>query len=292
MAISEWRAGLLTWWHRRRRYAEEWNFHRDAAMAEFEALGYSRWRARRAAKRRMGARLQHRRAALAAIGGDLTGLWRLLPIRSVTRSALLVPATLMLGMSVAVLLNPARSVAVRCVMAMLFRQGLPDAKRIIPLTPAGVVPVGLAGALLRIALVAGVSWAVANLLPRKLFRAFCYFIVVLCQIVLGGAVFWVTGIQILASRSWGHDGLQGFTLLGFLFAFLALLWAGLWGWWADVQNRCPYCLRLPGMPETRGYAHDVLVNPLETESICFRGHGVALRSRWRRLFQPASERAL
>jgi hypothetical protein len=195
-------------------------------------------------------------------------------------------------MSLAVVLNPARSIAVRCVTAMLFGQGLPASERIIPLTPAGVVPVGLAGALLRIVLVAGVSWAVANLLPRKLYRAFLYFIVVLFLIVLGGAVFWVTGIQILARRSWGHDGLQGFTLLGFLFAFVAALCAGLWGWWADVQNRCPYCLRLPGMPETRGNAPDVLVNPLETESICFRGHGVALRSRWRRLFQPASEGAL
>lgn len=292
MAISEWQSALLTWRNRRRRFAEEWAFHRDAAMAEFEALGYSRRRARRAAKQRMGARRQHRRSALAAIGGDLPGLWRMLPIRSVARSALLIPATLTLGMSLAVLLNPARGIAVRCVRAMLLGQGLPAAKRIIPLTPAGVVPVGLAGGLLRIVLLTGVVLAVANLLPRKLFRAFLYFIVVLCQIVLGEAVSWVTGIQILAGRRWGHDGLQGFTLLGFLFAFVALLCASLWGWRADMQNRCPYCLRLPGMPETRGNALDILVNPLEIESICFRGHGVALRSRWRRLFEPVSGRAL
>jgi hypothetical protein len=292
MAISEWRAGLLTWRRRRRRFAEEWAFHRDTAMAEFEALGYSRRGARRAAARRMGARRHYRHSALAAIGGDLPGLWHLLPIRSAARSALLVPATLLLGMSLALLLNPARSIAVRCVGAMLFGQGLPAAARIIPLTPAGVVPVGMAGTLLRIVLVAGIVWAVANLLPRKLLRAFLYFIVVLCQIVLGGAVSWVTGMQILAGRSWGHDGLQGFTLLGFPFAFVALLYVGLRRWRADMEIRCPYCLRLPGMPETRGNAHDVLVNPLETESICFRGHGVALRSRWRRLFQPASERDL
>jgi hypothetical protein len=115
---------------------------------------------------------------------------------------------------------------------------------------------------------------------------------VLGEIVLGGAVSWVTGMQILASRSWGHDGLQGFALLGFLFVFVALVYLSLWRWWADVENRCPYCLRLPGMPETRGNAHDVLVDPLEIESICFRGHGVVLQSRWRRRFQPASEEAL
>src|SRR5215469_5294649 len=291
MAISEWRAGLLTWRSRRRRFEEEWAFHRDAAMAEFEALGYSRSRARKAANRTMGARRQHRRSALAAIGGDLPGLWRLLPIQSVARSALLVPATLMLGMSLAVLLNPARSIAVRCIGAMLFGLGLPAAERIIPLTPAGVVPVGMAGALLRIVLVAGVSWAVANLLPRKLFRAFLYFVMVLCQIVLGGAVSWVTGMQILAGRNWGHDGLQGFTLLGFPFAFVALLYVGLRRWWTDVENRCPYCLRLPGMPETRGNAHDVLVDPLEIESICFRGHGVILQNRWRRRFETGAETA-
>jgi hypothetical protein len=292
MAISEWRTGLLTWWGRRRRFAEEWAFHLDAAIAEFEALGYSRWGARKAAKRSMGARFQHRRSALAAIAGDLPGLWCLLPIRSIARSSLFVPATLVLSMSLAVLLNPARSMAVRCVRAMLFGQGLPVAERIIPLTPPGVVPVELAGALLRTVVVAGVGWAVANLLPRKLFRAFLYSVIVLCGIVLGGAVSWVTGMEILASRSWGHDGLQGFALLGFLFGFVGLLYVGLWWWWADVENRCPYCLRLPGMPEIRGNAHDVLVDPLEIESICFRGHGVVLQSRWRRRFQPASEGAL
>ncbi|HKE29086.1 MAG TPA: hypothetical protein VKB88_42340 [Bryobacteraceae bacterium] len=291
MAISEWRAGLLTWWRRRRRFAEEWAFHRDAAIAEFEALGDSHWRARKGAKRRMGARRQHRRSALAAIGGDLPGLWCLLPIRSLARSAFLVPATLLLGMALAVLLNPARGMAVRCISAMLFGHRLHAAGRIIPLTPAGYVPVGLAGVLLRTVVVAGVSWAVANLLPRKRFLAFLYSVIVLCEIVLGAAVSWVTGIQILASRSWGHDRLQGFALLGFLFAFVALLYVGLWRWWADVENRCPYCLRLPGMPEIRGNAHDVLLDPLEIESICFRGHGVILQNRWRRRFETGAETA-
>lgn len=292
MAISEWRAGLLTWWRRRRRFAEEWAYHRDAAIAEFEALGYSHWRARKWARRRMGMRRRHRSSALAAIGGDLAGLWRLLPVRSVARSALLVPAALLLGTALVVLLNPARSMAVRCIGAMLFGHPLRDPERIIPLTPEGCVPVGLAGALLRAVVVAGVIWAVANLFPRKRFLALLYSVIVLCEIVLGAAVCWVTGIQTLASRNWGHDRLQGFALIGFLIAFAALLSVGLWRWWADVENRCPYCLRLPGMPEIRGNAHDVLLNPLEIESICFRGHGVMLQNRRHRRFQPASEGGL
>jgi len=95
----------------------------------------------------------------------------------------------------------------------------------------------------------------------------------------------VTGMQILASRSWGHDGIQGLALLTFLFGFVGMLYLALWQWWIDVENRCPYFLRLPGMSETRGNAHDVLVDPLEIESICIRGHGVVPESRWRRRFQ-------
>src|SRR5690242_12966615 len=103
MALSEWRTGLLTWWSRRRRVAEEWAFHRDGAIAEFEAAGYSYRRARKAARRRMGSGLRHRHSALAAIGGDLPGLWRLLPIRSVARGALFVPTTLVLSIALALL---------------------------------------------------------------------------------------------------------------------------------------------------------------------------------------------
>jgi hypothetical protein len=42
------------------------------------------------------------------------------------------------------------------------------------------------------------------------------------------------------------------------------------------------------MPETRGKAHDVLVEPLEKESICLYGHGLVLESRWRRGFEPGA----
>jgi hypothetical protein len=289
MGISDWRSSLETWWMRRRRFAEEWAFHRDAAIREFEALGHSRRRARKAARQKMGARFLHRRTALRAIEGDLPALWRLLPIRSATRGAQVVPVTLAAGGVFVLLLNPARSMAVRCIGAMLFRGDLPRAERIIPLTPAGVVPVRLAGDLLRMVVICGVGWAMAKLLPRGSLRAFLYSVVVLCGIVLGEAVSWVTGMQILAERSWGHDGLQGFALLAFLFGFVGMLYLAISRWWIDVEKRCPYCLRLPGLPESRGNVHDVLLDPLEIESICFRGHGAMFVSRWRRRFQADSE---
>ncbi len=71
----------------------------------------------------------------------------------------------------------------------------------IPLTPSGVVPVGMAGALLRTLLIAGVVWVIANLLPRGSFRASLYSLVVLCGIVMAGAVSWMTGMKLLACRS-------------------------------------------------------------------------------------------
>lgn len=133
------------------------------------------------------------------------------------------------------------------------------------------MPVSLTGALLRTLAVAGLGWAIANLAPRRSLRAFLYAVIVLCGIVLGAAVFWVTGMQILARRSWGHDGIQGFALLAFLFGFVGMLYLAVWQWWIDVENRCPYCLRLPGMSETRGSPDHVLLDPLEIESICFVG---------------------
>jgi len=292
MAMSDWQSGFVTWRTRRRRFAEEWAFHRDAAIAEFESMGWSRSHSRKAAKRRMGSRLRYRSEALAAIGGDLPGLVRLLPIQSVTRTAFFVPAMLVLGVALALLLNPARNMAFQCIRAMLFREVLPKAERIIPSMPGGVVPVSLTGAMLRTLAVAGLGWAVANLAPRRSLRAFLYAVIVLCGIVLGAAVFWVTGMQILARKSWGHDGIQGFALLAFLFGFVGMLYLAVWQWWIDVENRCPYCLRLPGMPETRGNPHHVLLDPLEIESICFRGHGVLLESRWRRRFQTTPEAVL
>jgi hypothetical protein len=175
---------------------------------------------------------------------------------------------------------------------MLLGEGLPKAERIIPLTPAGVVPVSLAGAVLRAMAVAGAVWTITKMAPLRSLRAFGYSIAVLCGIVFGAAVLWVTGMQILASRGWGHDGIQGFALLAFLFGYVGTLYAAARLWWIDVEKRCPYCLRRPGMPETRGNPQDVLLAPLEIESICFRGHGVLLVSRGRRSFRAATEGVL
>jgi hypothetical protein len=191
---------------------------------------------------------------------------------------------LVLSVALALLLNPARNVAFQCIRAILFCEVLPKTERIIRPMPGGAVPVSLTGALLRTLAVAGLGWGSQTWCRGDRFARFSMPSSFFCGIVLGAAVFWVTGMQILASRSWGHNGM-GFALLAFLFGFVGMLYLALWQWWIDVENRCPYFLRLPGMSETRGNAHDVLVDPLEIESICIRGHGVVLESRWRRRFR-------
>ncbi|HTS30786.1 MAG TPA: hypothetical protein VMH81_33160 [Bryobacteraceae bacterium] len=39
------------------------------------------------------------------------------------------------------------------------------------------------------------------------------------------------------------------------------------------------------MPDARGKAHDILIEPREVESVCLQGHGLAIESRWRSRFE-------
>jgi hypothetical protein len=167
---------------------------------------------------------------------------------------------------------------------MLLGTDAPSNVRLIPLTPAGVVPVDFAGAVLRLLAAAGLAWM---MMGRRSLRACLYAAMVLGEIVIVAAVAWVTGIQVLASKSWGHDGVQGLALVGFLFAFAAGLCFAISRWQVDLDMRCPDCLGLPGMPEVRGKSHDVMLDPREIESICFRGHGVLVQSRWSPRFEAA-----
>jgi hypothetical protein len=40
------------------------------------------------------------------------------------------------------------------------------------------------------------------------------------------------------------------------------------------------------MREERGKSCDVLVEPLEVETVCLQGHGLILKNRWFRHFTP------
>jgi hypothetical protein len=282
--LSDWKSVLVTWWKLRRRFAQEWAFHREASIAEFEALGYSRRRARIAARQRMGSRARHRRAALSANGGTWNALIRQIPIRPNVRNPRFLPCALMIGLVLLLWVNPERSAAWRCVKAMLLLTNAPHLDRFVPLTPRGVVPVEIPAMLLRIAGAVGLVWALW--FPGSI-RSRLYAASVFIEILFSGALVWTTGVQILARRSWGHDLLQGFALFGFSVAFSLMLYLAIRLWQGDVQKRCPRCLSLPGMSLSNGKLNDLLIDPRETDSICFRGHGSVLQTRWSCRFRPA-----
>lgn len=286
--MSGWLRAFTTWRNRRQRFAEEWAFHRDAAAAEWEALGLRPREARKQAARQLGGRYSYRRSALRAIGGDFCGLLELLPLRAWRKSALPLPLILLSVSLLSLAFDPFRSTALRCLQVIALRGPNLQLDRWIPATPAGLVPTQLAAWVLRIWMISGLARIAFHLPAKTSWRLSWYAVAVLIIMAFAGAVFWVVSLQFLTNRSWHHDGVQGLSLLVFGFAFLGLLYAGSRLWWADVKRRCPICLRLPGMPEQRGKPNDILVEPLEVESICFHGHGVFTENRWTRHFAPGA----
>src|SRR5580700_3961972 len=103
----EWASELTKWWARRRRFAEEWAFHRDMAVAEFESLGMSHREARRLARRRLGARFNYRRAALRELQSDCRAL-QLLPFYRMKKSPFLVPTVIAAAIALMLAFNPQR----------------------------------------------------------------------------------------------------------------------------------------------------------------------------------------
>jgi hypothetical protein len=285
--MSDWLRAFTIWRNRRKRFAEEWNFHLDVAAAEGESLGFTKREARTLAKRRLGNRYAHQRRALRQIGGDLNGLLDLLPLRSFIRSALLVPMTLVILSTVALVFNPARTIALKCLEAVIVPGVQPHLEHWIPSTPAGVVPVDAAGLVLRILVILGIMRIALGLIPRAGWRLCVYAASVLIAVAFAAAVCWITVLQVLFARTWAHDGIQGLALIAFGFGFAGMLYMATHLWWADVERRCPVCLRVPGMQEERGKFHHVLIEPLEVETICLHGHGLILKNRWLRHFTAA-----
>jgi len=283
--VREWLQGLAIWWQRRRRFSEEWRFHQQMTRSEFESLGLTPMEARRYAARRVGRRSTHRRAAMRAIGGDARGLIELLPLRSLRRSPALVPCLLAIAALLALACNPYRSQVLASICGALPLSSPVATERLIPLTPAGSVPIGFASVTLQIFGLAGLARIAMRHRHGVPWRQSVYAIGMLLEIASVGMVAWATSLQLLLAWRWGSDGVQGFTLLLFLVAYA---WAAWWAWqtWSrDMERRCPVCLRLPGMPEARGKALDVLIEPREVESICLQGHGLAIESRWSNRFE-------
>lgn len=256
--MAEWIRAFRFWLYRRRRLNREIRFRRE-----------------------MGLPVVHRREAARQSEAGLRGLFSLLPLTRTKRGPFFHPLLIALATTLVVLLDPLR--------AQLFESisGVAHAQRFIPLTPAGIVPMGFAVVVLAMFLMVGAVRTARGPLPRRNWRILLYATLLLVELAFAGVVLWVVGMQSLLSWRWGNDRIQGLALCYFAFGYLGLAWQAMRRWWRDVELRCPLCLRLLGMHEVHGRAHALLVEPAETESICLYGHGAVLESRWRRSFSSA-----
>ncbi len=255
------------------------------SASQLEALGFSPREARRLARRRLGARARHRRAALRETGGDARGLIALLPLASTKRSPILPAASIALAIALALALNPRRAQVLESMCALLPLAGPLKGQRWIPLTPEGVAPMGIAAMTLWTLAAIGAARLATAFAPRKQWRLCLYALILLGGLAIIGGICWISGLQILLSRSWGFDIAQGGALGAFVLAYWWAAYFAMKFWWRDLERRCPSCIRLPGMPESRGKELQLIVDPLEVESICLHGHGLAVESRWRRTFE-------
>jgi hypothetical protein len=282
----EWARELAAWWKRRRRFAEEWAFHRDMAISEFESLGMSRREARQLARRRLGGYFHYRRAALAELRSDYRALLHLLPRSRVKKSPFLVPAVIAVTAGLMLAFNPQRLQVIESLSGLLPFAPPTDVARLVPLTPRGVVPTGFAAVTLwAFALIAIARMAAAPRL-RAHWRTWMFGGATLLLLIAFSGIFWATALQILLGSQWTLDRTQGAAMVAFLFAYVGWAFAALRFWYRDLESRCPFCLRRLGMPEVRGNAHDVLISPLETETVCLHGHGLNLESHWGPVFAP------
>ncbi len=278
--MPEWLDGVAKWWKRRRRFAEEWRFHLEMAASDFEQMGLSPREARQTAKRGLGSRRTHRRAALREMAADFRGLARSFPTNRWKRGALAVPAAVLLITVLALVLDPARTRAIESLQGLLPFGSPPAVERFVPLTPSGIAPAGLAAITLWTFLMMGVAAIAARLADQNKWRLCVYAASTLLSMALLGGVCWVVALQFLLSEPWASDILQGAVLVIFVAAYLWTTYAAWRFWWRDVKRRCPLCLRVLGMPEVRGHEHNFLLDPREVESICFNGHGAVTESRW------------
>jgi hypothetical protein len=197
----------------------------------------------------------------------------------------LAPWILALSTSLALALDPLRSQALHSMRGFLPFAGDVVVNRLLPLTPTGLVPAGVARLMVWLLLLLGLIRLVSMGSTVRTWRTMLYGAGVLLGLGFVFGVCWTVGLEALLSTRWGNDLAQGAVLIVFLFGHLALSYGMLCWWRRDLASRCPRCLRLLGMTQDRGKAHGILVDFLEIESVCLRGHGQVRKNRWRRDFE-------
>jgi hypothetical protein len=241
--------------------------------SELQALGCTRHEIRKIMRARLGRRSSYQRDALREIGGDWRGLCRLLG-GSLTTSRGIEPAFWLLALAILILSNPLRQA--------MWKSVLHEPPGFVPMRSLVIIPSDFARILWAILLAAALVWLIAS---HKGWRLSLYASVLAILQAVFGICLWVTLFEAILSVPWQSDMLQGLTLLAFVFLYFggALLLAERWR--RHISGRCPICLRALRMPVEQGRRGDMLLCPLERESVCMAGHGVAIENYWMHKFR-------
>jgi len=305
-------ADLRKWLERRRRFAEEWAFHRERAAVELESLGLNRQEAEAMASTRMGRRSRYRRDALHEAGADLAGLLQLLlPHRSL-HAAWILPLTLAAVLGLLYASNPGRQHVWQTVtgsnfvaevatsrshgctprtppadIALVWRTADPCVERAPWVQPA-TIPAAFGKAASWIIVLVG-GWPLLRFwwANRATWRLMLYGISTLLLLAGIATTLFVTAMQYHSLVAYSHWGLRTAAYLTYTLAHTLAVAFIYRRWRLDVDSRCPCCLESLRMPMERGHLDSLLIDPPEVESVCLQGHGTLTETRWRREFQDS-----
>lgn len=94
----------------------------------------------------------------------------------------------------------------------------------------------------------------------------------------------------LATQIWHCVAWRTPTTGGLSFSLLAVIYllataAQCRYWWLDLRHRCPVCLNCLLLSRTQGDTSRIVLGAAVTESVCARGHGLLIETRWSRDFR-------
>lgn len=310
--MRQFTAGFREWLERRRRFAEEWAFHRERAAIELEALGVQRREAELMAAARLGHRSRHRRDALRESGGDLAGLLQTLLPQRTLHTAWNLPLALVAVLGLLYAVNPGRRPVWQTVAGSNFAAEVAPSRAAVctPRTPPAditiqwhtadpcverapwvqpaTIPAAFGKAASWIIVLAG-GWPLlrfwwANRASRRLML---YGISTLVLLASSAVTIFVIAMQYHSLVDYPHWGLRAAVYVTYTLAHTLAVAYIFRRWRLDVNARCPSCLESLRMPMERGHLNSLLLDPLEVESVCIQGHGTLTETRWDRRFQDS-----
>jgi hypothetical protein len=107
-----------------------------------------------------------------------------------------------------------------------------------------------------------------------------------CMHMLVSLTAWAFAIQLWSRMSWPNGLTSEGSLCLLLVTYLLASAVQSGHWMRDLDRRCPICLERLLLALTHGDTGSLLLRTAVTESICARGHGVLVESRWNRRFRP------